>query len=123
MKYWENGFYFEQNNSNTRTEISDEYYQELLEKQAQGLYIYDDNGYPRVKVYEPTKHEQAISEIDRLKWWFDNYYAQHEQKYRRLHTLNMPTDEGTSAYDALIALYNEGEIKRARIQELEALID
>lgn len=62
-------------------------------------------------------------EINSLKQWFDNDYARLEQKYRRLNTLNQKCDNGTSPYDNLINLYNEAEIKRHRIQELEKLID
>lgn len=50
--------------------------------------------------------------------WFNDYYSIHEQKYRRLNTLG-----NKEAYDELIKLYNEAEIKRARIQELEGLLD
>ena len=58
----------------------------------------------------------------KLKYWYDNYYTQHEQKYRRLHSLGKLTDEGKDPYNELISLYNEAEIKRARIQELERLL-
>lgn len=51
--------------------------------------------------------------------WFNSYYAEHEQKYRRLHLLNKLTDEGKNPYEELVKLYEEAEIKRARIQELE----
>ena len=56
--------------------------------------------------------------IKELKEWFNNYYTIHEQQYRRLHTLG-----DTSAYDKLIALYNEAETKRKQIQDLEAQLD
>lgn len=55
--------------------------------------------------------------------WFNGYYAEHEQKYRRLYTLGKLTDEGKDPYRELINLYNVAEIKRARIQELEVLIN
>lgn len=57
------------------------------------------------------------AEIFDIKWWYDHYYTIHEQQYRRLHTLG-----DTTAYDKLIELYKEAEIKRARIQELEAML-
>lgn len=69
---------------------------------------------------KPTANDLARQEIEELKAWFDGYYTQHEQKYRRLHLLNKPTDEGTDALSALTALYTKAEEKRARIQELEA---
>ena len=58
-----------------------------------------------------------------LIFWFNTDYASKEQKYRRLHTLGKQTDEGKDPYQELINLYNEAEIKRARIQELEAIIN
>lgn len=72
---------------------------------------------------ETLKQKQEIeNELNNLYSWYDNYYLQHEQKYRRLHTLGRLTDEGANPYDELIKLYNEAEIKRARIQELERLL-
>lgn len=72
----------------------------------------------------PKKTDDEIleEEIKDLKLWLDTYYAQHEQKYRRLKTLGKLTDEGKDPYNELINLYNEAEIKRARIQELERLL-
>lgn len=66
--------------------------------------------------------ELLKQEKDNLKYWFDKYYTEHEQKYRRLHSLNKLTDLGKDPYNELINLYNEAEIKRARIQELERLL-
>ena len=60
-----------------------------------------------------------MTEIDYLKLWFSDVYTIEEQKLRRLHTLGKLTDDGKKPYDELIKLYNEAEIKRARIQELE----
>ena len=60
----------------------------------------------------------SAHEIIEIKNWFDTYYTTNEQKYRRLHTLG-----DTTAYTKLIELYKEAEIKRARIQELEAIIN
>lgn len=57
-----------------------------------------------------------------LIYWFNHDYASKEQKFRRLHTLGKLTDEGKDPYQELINLYNEAEIKRARIQELERLL-
>lgn len=84
----------------------------------------DENGrrFQIVEVDPPTEKELAEQELRELKAWFNSYYAEHEQKYRRLHLLNKPTDEGTDALSALTALYTEAEEKRARIQALEAQI-
>lgn len=80
--------------------------------------IYED-----IKVFIPyTNNELNLIEINNLKGWYENYYTQHEQKYRRLHSLGKLTDEGKDPYNELINLYNEAEIKRARIQELERLL-
>lgn len=69
----------------------------------------------------PKPSEKLILQFEKieLEKWFDVYYMQHEQKYRRLHTLNKLTDNGESAYDKLLNLYNEAETKRQRIQEIE----
>lgn len=123
MMYWENGFYLEQNADKTRYEITDKYWQELLDLQSQGKEITTDkNGKPIVVEHILTPQELAQSELYELKNWYDITYTQHEQKYRRLHSLGKLTDEGANPYDELIKLYSEAEIKRARIQELERII-
>lgn len=66
--------------------------------------------------------QKAQQEIQELKEWFDVEYARKEQKYRRLHSLGKLTDEDKDPYNKLIKLYNEAEIKRVRIQELERLL-
>lgn len=75
-----------------------------------------------VEIPQPTAKELAEQEINVLKHWYNVNYTQHEQKYRRLHSLGKLTDEGKDPYNELIKLYNEAEIKRARIQELERLL-
>ena len=72
-----------------------------------------------VEIPQPTEKQFAEIEIESLNNWFKVYYAEHEQKYRRLHTLNVMCDDGSSPYQALIQLYNTAEINRKRIQELE----
>lgn len=80
--------------------------------------IYED-----IKVFIPyTKNELIVNEINNIKGWYENYYSQHEQKYRRLHLLNRLTNNGKDPYNELINLYSEAEDKRARIQELERLL-
>ena len=54
-----------------------------------------------------------------LKDWFNTYYTEHEQKYRRLIAMGKATDEGEDASEKLQELYELAEIKRARIQEIE----
>lgn len=67
------------------------------------------------------------NEINDIKLWFNSTYNKYDEKYRRLNTLYnigiLSTDEARNAYSNLIALYNEAEEKRKRIQELEALIN
>lgn len=62
------------------------------------------------------------NEMGFLKIWLDTYYMQHEQKYRRLHTLGLKCDNGADPYNELVKLYNEAETKRKRIQKIEELI-
>ena len=76
-----------------------------------------------IKLYKERKMNNFQKEYADLIYWFNRDYACKEQKYRRLHTLGKLTDEGKDPYQELINLYNEAEIKRARIQELEALIN
>lgn len=66
-----------------------------------------------------VNRQKLFDEILELSDWFDGYYAVHEQKFRRLIALNKPDDDGVNAVDKLAALYEEAEVKRARIQELE----
>ena len=65
--------------------------------------------------YVYANYEKQISE---LKIWFNTYYTEHEQKYRRLHSLNVLCDDGSKPYDKLLELYKEAEEKRKQIQEL-----
>ena len=78
----------------------------------------DENGRRRFQIQEPSSNF-PYNEIDELRHWFDVYYAQHEQKYRRMIALNKKTDEGEDAEEVLYRLYEEAEVKRARIKELE----
>ena len=72
---------------------------------------------------EPSQRELNSEEYYGLVNWFNTEYTKEEQKLRRLYTLNKLTDEGRKPYDALIDLYNEAEVKRARIQQLEGIIN
>lgn len=67
MKYWENGFYLEQNENNTRIEITDERWQELLEEQSNGKMIYLDNGELKTKDYELSEEEIKQNRIEEIK--------------------------------------------------------
>ena len=123
MKYWENGFYLDQNKEKTRTEISDEYWKQLLDGQSKGkVIVNNENNYPVLEEYKPSQKEVSEQEYFSLKEWFDNVYSYKEQKYRRLYTLKMVCEDGTDPYAKLVLLYKEAEEKRQRIQELEKLI-
>lgn len=61
-------------------------------------------------------------ELTELKTWFADVYTYQEQKYHRLNALNKLDDDGIQANVKLLTLYEEAEIKRKRIQELELLI-
>lgn len=63
-----------------------------------------------------------LEEYGYLLTWFKEYYTIHEQKYRRLNTLKQLTDELEDPYNKLVELYQEAEIKRKRIQEIEVLL-
>lgn len=72
--------------------------------------------------YQIDELDEAKVELENLKIWFNEYYTQHEQKYRRLITLNKVDDDEVDGQTKLITLYEEAEQKRARIQELESRI-
>ena len=61
----------------------------------------------------------VIAELTQLTQWFNSYYIVHEQKYNRLIALNKLDDDGENPQTLLTTLYEEAEVKRKRIQELE----
>lgn len=67
--------------------------------------------------------QEYSSEKTQLIEWFNTEYTYKEQKYRRLIALNKADDDGIDGNTKLLALYNEAEEKRARIQELEKVIN
>lgn len=72
--------------------------------------------------YQTDELDNLKVELEDLKIWFNEYYTQHEQKYRRLIALNKVDDDEVDGQTKLITLYEEAEQKRARIQELEVRI-
>lgn len=81
------------------------------------------NGERQFKIVEipaPSETEKLQIEMNELKIWFNTYYTEHEQKYRRLYTMKLYCDDGTHPYDKLIELYQTAENNRKRIQELES---
>ena len=65
------------------------------------------------------KMMEIDQEISNLKYWFDKYYTEHEQKFRRLISLNITEDDGVNVSKELEKLYQQAEVNRKRIQELE----
>ena len=85
----------------------------------------DEKGERQFKIVEiqaPSETEKLQIEMNELKSWFNTYYTEHEQKYRRLNTLKQLTDELEDPYNKLVELYQQAEIKRKRIQEIEVLL-
>lgn len=58
-------------------------------------------------------------EYDNIKYWFDTTYTYQEQKYNRLCKLKQLDDDNIDPEIKLLALYNQAETYRKRIQELE----
>ncbi len=69
-----------------------------------------------------SKKEKLNKEKQEIQEWFDSFYAQHEQKYRRLIAMGKSCDDGTNANDKLTQLYEEAELKRKKFQDLELAI-
>lgn len=73
-----------------------------------------------IDIPQPTAKQLAEIEIDSLKNWFNGYYSEHEQKYRRLYSMRIYCDDGSDPYQQLMLLYQTAEKNRKRIQELES---
>lgn len=83
----------------------------------------NSNGERQFQIQEPLKPTQkqlAEIEINSLKNWFNGYYTEHEQKYRRLYSMRIYCDDGSDPYQQLMLLYQTAEKNRKRIQELES---
>ena len=117
MKYYENGFYLEQNADKTRYEITDEYWQELLDQQSQGKEITTgENGKPIAIEHISTPQELAETELYELENWFTNYDLQVKQ-YERATRLGETFDKSIELLD------NEARDKAIRIKELRKLLE
>ena len=84
------------------------------------------NGERQFKIVEipaPSETEKLQNEIYQLKNWFNTYYTEHEQKYRRLYSIRTYCDDGSDPYQQLMLLYQTAEKNRKRIQELESQYD
>ena len=92
MKYWENGFYLEQNETNSRYVITDEYWQELLNGQSAGKQIITgEDGKPilinRVVTEESIlltlrkrRSKECFSVINRGALWYKHLTPEQEQE-------------------------------------------
>lgn len=90
MRYWENGFYREQNANRTRLEISDKRWQELLAEQSHGKEIKLINGV--LVAVEPTakgtaldilrrqRETECFSIVNRGTVWYDTLTADQKQE-------------------------------------------
>ena len=69
--------------------------------------------------------EQQIDDLTnqmvRKRNWFNSYYMEHEQKFRRFLALRIGDSEEVKT--ELLALYNEAETTRHEIQEIEEQIE
>lgn len=72
------------------------------------------------EIPKPTEKQLAEIEINALKNWFNGFYSEHEQKYRRLYTMRKTCDDGSDPYQQLMLLYLTAESNQKRIQDLES---
>ena len=114
------------------------FHYETIQKYANGgedvKKIWDEEPQPYMPAYdepvkvfipysdEEIKKNNLDDEMFNIQIWFDTYYAQHEQKYRRLVAMGKLTDDKKDPNQQLLTLYAEAEEKRKRIQEIEALL-
>ena len=90
MRYWENGFYREQNEERTRLDITDERWQELLKEQSLGKEIRLVDG--KLLATEPTEKGTALDILRRQREiecfdivnrgmvWYDTLTAEQKQE-------------------------------------------
>jgi len=110
MNYYDGitkGFYLEQNENKTRYEITDEYWQELLDLQSQGKEITTDkNGNPIAIDHIITPQELAKKELYEIEQWFERYDLQVKQ-YQRCVRLNIEFDKDIAELDLEAKKYQE----------------
>lgn len=109
-------------------EASMKYYKFVIDGKIVGvsnLKMINEDGLTEVEITEQEyndylkKHDALSKELIELTNWFNDYYAIHEQKYRRLKALSKADDDGESATVKLKALYEEAEEKRKRLQKIQ----
>ena len=90
MKYWENGFYLEQNEERTRLEVTDERWKELLTEQSLGKEIRLVNGKllatepvdkrPILDVLRKQREIECFAIVNRGMVWYDTLTAEQKQE-------------------------------------------
>ena len=90
MKYWENGFYLEQNEERTRLEVTDERWKELLTEQSLGKEIRLVNGEllatepvdkrPILDVLRKQRETECFDIVNRGMVWYDTLTAEQKQE-------------------------------------------
>ena len=107
--------------NNDRIEITEDYFNYLFEKQAEGMQIYaDETGYPRVREPIITQEAKYRDELDELETWFSDIYDMQMKQYERCMRLGIAF---TSKYGTAKELDAQAVEKAARIKELRALIE
>lgn len=90
MKYWENGFYLEQNEERTRLEVTDERWKELLTEQSLGKEIRLVNGEllatepvdkrPILDVLRKQREIECFDIVNRGMVWYDTLTSKQKQE-------------------------------------------
>ena len=90
MKYWDNGFYREQNANGTRLEVTDERWQELLKEQSLGKEIRLVDGEllatepvdkrPILDVLRKQREIECFDIVNRGMVWYDTLTAEQKQE-------------------------------------------
>ena len=90
MKYWENGFYLEQNEERTRLEVTDERWKELLTEQSLGKEIRLVDGKliatepvdtrPILDVLRKQREIECFDIVNRGMVWYDTLTAEQKQE-------------------------------------------
>lgn len=90
MKYWENGFYLEQNEEKTRLEVTDERWKELLTEQSLGKEIRLVNGEllatepvdkrPILDVLRKQREIECFDIVNRGMVWYDTLTSKQKQE-------------------------------------------
>ena len=110
MKYWENGFYLEQNENGTRKEITDDRWQELLDAQSKGMEIYiREDGYPDIKEPVYTLEDNIIIREQEIKQRLSRLSQDFIQDYvgEKIENLESKKAEFISIHNELRILQNK----------------